>query len=83
MFLQNLRYNVKQNTTKSDDVLSLEGRTLSIVDMGKIFEPFLERHGPQDVILASDCVYMIPSLEPLCQSVYRLLMKTKDGGIFL
>ena len=41
---------------------------------------FLETHGKQDVVLAADCVYMVPSLKPLWKTIDVLL---KEDGIFV
>ena len=47
---------------------------------GRGVSAFLETHGKQDVVLAADCVYMVPSLKPLWKSIDALL---KEDGIFV
>jgi hypothetical protein len=47
---------------------------------GKAVGAFLEEHGKQDVVLAADCVYMVPSLKPLWATIDSLL---DDDGIFV
>jgi hypothetical protein len=47
---------------------------------GKDLSIFLHRYGKQDIILAADCVYMVPSLQPLWDTVDALL---SDDGVFI
>ena len=48
---------------------------------GRDLEDFVHEYGQQQVILATDCVYMTTSLQPLWQTVDALL--DKGDGIFL
>ena len=41
---------------------------------------FLHKYGKQDIILGADCVYMVPSLQPLWDTVDALL---SDDGVFI
>mmetsp|Transcript_10524 Transcript_10524/g.30782 ORF Transcript_10524/g.30782 Transcript_10524/m.30782 type:complete len:365 (-) Transcript_10524:307-1401(-) len=45
---------------------------------GKDVEQFLAKHGKQDVVLMADCVYMVPSLKPLWETIDHLL---EDDGV--
>jgi predicted nicotinamide N-methyase len=99
--LQNLRFNVQRNSHRSGDNHTNKetfppGSNISCPQLiwGKNLEQLEATYGPQDLILASDCVYMIPSLDPLWQTVDRLLakkceeapnneQKSSQQGIFL
>lgn len=76
--LENMRYNVKTN------IATDTGATCSCIKSSSVSchqliwgrqnaEAFVKRHGKQSVILGSDILYMIPSLEPLWQTVDELL----------
>lgn len=47
---------------------------------GKDLSNFLHNYGRHDIILAADCVYMVPSLQPLWDTIDALL---SDDGIFI
>ena len=74
--LDQLRDNVARNTTQSS--------TISCPQLiwGKEhgLEAFVQNYGKQQVILATDCLYMAPSVEPFFQTIQQLLEPT---GILL
>ncbi|KAG7341688.1 methyltransferase [Nitzschia inconspicua] len=78
--LQNLRFNVQWNEMSETDHAKLPAANIFCPQLiwGKNLDQFAESFGLQDVILASDCVYMVPSLEPLWQTVDRLLVRKND-----
>lgn len=83
--LENLRFNVQRNTsatTSTTSVVSQQSPNISCPQLiwGKNLDAFAKTFGKQDLILASDCVYMIPSLEPLWQTVDRLLVSNEGGS---
>ena len=73
--LRNLRYNIELN--ELDDIAKccqlIWGKERAI--------EFEKEYGKQDVILASDCVYMTASVRPLFETVSQLL--SHDDGVFL
>jgi len=76
--LQNLQTNVEANKLRE------RGSTRSIACLqliwGRGVAKFKDTHGLQDVVLAADCVYMGPSLQPLWQTLDALL---KPEGLFV
>mmetsp|Transcript_20165 Transcript_20165/g.43807 ORF Transcript_20165/g.43807 Transcript_20165/m.43807 type:complete len:242 (-) Transcript_20165:217-942(-) len=74
MVLRNLRYNVELNElgTKVSCPQLIWGKTKA-----KVFE---KEHGKQDVILATDCVYVTKSVRPLFETIAELLA---PNGVFL
>ena len=72
--LNNLQRNVETNRRKGDDSCRISCQQLI---WGRAVGTFLETHGKQDVVLAADCVYMVPSLRPLWKTIDALL--TEDG----
>lgn len=90
--LNNLRHNVdanklpcgKDNDAGDDDAVAAAATNTTIscqqLIWGRAVGAFLETHGKQDVVLAADCVYMVPSLQPLWKTIDALL---KDDGLFV
>ena len=88
--LKNLRYNAELNglsladTTNSYPSTTTNGRTiLSCPQLiwGKNHAiKFAERYGKQDVIIATDCVYIPQSVPPLFETICQLLDRS---GLFL
>lgn len=72
--LKNLQRNVETNQRRGDDSCRISCQQLI---WGRAVGTFLETHGKQDVVLAADCVYMVPSLRPLWKTIDALL--TEDG----
>lgn len=80
--LENLRYNVTLNIKNCvDGEKALVSCPQLIWGTGNNAYDFQEVYGKADVMIATDCVYMPQSLEPLWQSVNELL--EPEGGIFL
>lgn len=79
--LNNLERNVSANRLQSESSNS-NTSTISCLQLiwGRAVGPFLESHGKQDVVLAADCVYMVPSLKPLWATIDALL---EDNGVFV
>lgn len=77
--LNNLQTNVDKNQKCRS---SSSNGTISCLQLiwGKEVPTFLETHGKQDVVLAADCVYMVPSLQPLWATIDALL---EDDGVFV
>lgn len=46
---------------------------------GKNIETFENNYGKSNVLIATDCVYITQSLEPLWESIDKLLMKSTDA----
>jgi len=87
--LENLRYNISQNVDpqqhskekKSGSSQQLtEKISVHQLIWGHHLDEFMEAHGPFDVIIATDCVYITASLRPLWQTVHSLLDK---NGVFV
>jgi predicted nicotinamide N-methyase len=83
--LNNLERNVSANRwqpEKGDERSTAHSNTISCLQLiwGRAVGAFLEAHGKQDVVLAADCVYMVPSLKPLWATIDALL---EDNGIFV
>ena len=90
---------VKVDDDDDDDDVDVDGDTSTTIPTtsischqliwGKDTDNFLDRHGKQDVILAADCVYMVPSLKPLWETIDKLLKNKNDDddgdgdGIFI
>uniref|UniRef100_A0A7S3Q159 Calmodulin-lysine N-methyltransferase n=1 Tax=Chaetoceros debilis TaxID=122233 RepID=A0A7S3Q159_9STRA len=80
--LDNLRHNVNLNIkTSGDEEKSSVSCPQLVWGTGRNAYFFQEAYGTSDVLIATDCVYMTQSLEPLWQSVNELLEPV--GGIFL
>jgi len=80
--LKNMRYNVAQNGLETG-VSSSVGTSLScpqLIWSKENAEAFESEHGKQDVILASDCLYMAQSIRPLWELVNWVLV---EDGMFL
>lgn len=81
--LEQLRRNMAQNTgTQTDNDTSCPPRTMACPQLIWGTAPakdFLRVHGAADVILAADCLYMAPSVEPFFQTVHALL--ASDGRL--
>ncbi len=79
--LNNCQRNVAANQTPTSGDEGDSG-TISCQQLiwGRAVGAFLETHGTQDVLLAADCVYMVPSLKPLWKTIDALL---KEDGIFV
>lgn len=75
--LNNLQRNVDTNRSTGDDSCSISCQQLI---WGRAVGTFLENHGKQDVVLAADCVYMVPSLKPLWKTIDALLI---EDGLFV
>lgn len=77
--LKNLRFNVEQNLSAGD---SDKRPSVSCPQLiwGKDLEAFKKIHGQQDVIIATDCVYMEKALRPIWETVHQLL---KANGTFI
>ena len=89
--LSNLRYNVRKNVPRNVSCDDNEGNAKQQAQQqeeehefqlscpqhiwGKNIDTFLNQYGTSSVIIATDCVYITQSLEPLWQSVDRLLIK--------
>eukprot|EP00536_Pseudo-nitzschia_multiseries_P008392 jgi/Psemu1/305683/fgenesh1_kg.212_\ len=73
--LNNLKHNVDRNRISSDACDNGDHSTISCCQLiwGSDVEGFLVKHGKQDVVLMADCVYMVPSLKPLWETIDRLL----------
>jgi len=86
--LNNLKFNVDANRSPKrgdDDTVTPSTTTNTTISCqqliwGKAVDAFLENHGKQDVVLAADCVYMVPSLKPLWATIDALL---QDDGVFV
>jgi hypothetical protein len=90
--LNNLKHNVSANRRqpeKGDDGSNIinndatsSTNTISCLQLiwGRAVGAFLEAHGKQDVVLAADCVYMVPSLKPLWATIDALL---EENGVFV
>ena len=72
--LNNLRYNVAQNGLET--VVSCP----QLIWSKENAEAFESKHGKQDVILASDCLYIAQSIKPLWELVNHVLVR---DGLFL
>ena len=82
--LENLRYNVRQNQTSDNNINENENKanhTISCPQLiwGKNLSEFRNLYQRQSVIMASDCVYMTKSLEPLWETVHQLLDLKRDA----
>lgn len=72
--LVNCQRNVAANQNSEGDISCQQ------LIWGRGVSAFLETHGKQDVVLAADCVYMVPSLKPLWKTIDALL---QEDGIFV
>lgn len=81
--LEQLRHNVARNTkstTKNNAGVPQTACPQLIWGNHHQVQAFLKQYGPQDVVLATDCLYMAPSVEPFFQTVHKLL---KPNGTLL
>ena len=76
--LTNMKYNVDANQIGNNN----NNNTISCQQLiwGRGVGAFLKTHGKQDVVLAADCVYMVPSLRPLWKTIDALL---EENGTFV
>lgn len=74
--LERLQKNIQDNATSSETVVSC-----AQLVWGQHLNAFEEQHGKFDVIIASECMYMSPSLQTIWQTVNHLLAKV--NGVFL
>lgn len=73
--LRNLRSNMERN-----DALSLNIACPQLI-WGRDLEEFRQQYGRFQVLLATDCVYMTKSLEPLWKTAHALLEETADAVV--
>ena len=80
--LDNLRYNIEKNGVEKEANNNATDRNLHCAQLiwGRNVDEFLQIHGQYDVILAADCVYMVPSLKPLWKTIQKLIT---PGGTVL
>ncbi|VEU34413.1 unnamed protein product [Pseudo-nitzschia multistriata] len=76
--LNNMKHNVDANRSSNSSSSSSSKSNNTIACLQLIWgtthaEPILETHGKQDVVLMADCVYMVPSLKPLWETIDLLL----------
>ncbi|KAL3791030.1 hypothetical protein HJC23_003019 [Cyclotella cryptica] len=74
--LERLQKNIEQNATSSRTTVSC-----AQLVWGQNLDAFEEEHGKFDVIIASECMYMTPSLQTIWQTVNHLL--AESNGVFL
>ena len=74
--LERLQKNIEQNTISNETAVSC-----AQLVWGQNLDSFEEQHGKFDVIIASECMYMKPSLQSIWETVDHLLAKT--DGVFL
>ena len=88
--LNNLRFNVGQNidgySDENDNGGSGDSSSYPAVSVscpqhiwGNDIDNFIESYGKANVIIATDCVYIPQSLEPLWQSIDQLLLTNVDN----
>ena len=75
--LSRLRHNVRENIPNND-----KGDLVSCPQLiwGRDLEQFLNTYDHQDVVLASDCLYMKQSVKPFFETIRKLL---KPDGLFV
>jgi predicted nicotinamide N-methyase len=78
--LENLRYNVGRNINRSTANSCRINIACPQLIWGKDLNVVTDRYGKQNLMMASDCVYMVPSLKPLWETVNALLV---DDGVFV
>ena len=82
--LDNLRFNVSQNiesySNENGDVHSSSAVSISCPQhiWGNNIDDFIKVHGKANTIIATDCVYIPQSLEPLWQSIDQLLLDVDE-----
>ena len=92
--LNTLRYNVEQNfhNDNDDDKDADDTKTTTKIVCpqliwGKALSQFQYQYGKADIILATDCIYMPQSLQPMWKTVDELLLNadtsTVTQGIFI
>jgi len=83
--LTNLRYNIELNGLQLADAATLKSSNATISCPQLIWGKnhaikFAEQYGKQDVIVATDCVYIPQSVSPLFETINELL---DPSGLFL
>lgn len=83
--MKNLRYNVELNGLQLADAATLKSSNATISCPQLIWGKnhaikFAEQYGKQDVLVATDCLYISQSVYPLFETANELLEKT---GLFL
>lgn len=78
--LDNLRYNIENNGVKKE-ANDAPDRDLHCAQLiwGRDVDEFSQVNGRYDVILAADCVYMVPSLKPLWETIKKMI--TPEGTV--
>lgn len=78
--LDNLRYNISENSVRNEEI-STE-RTLDCAQLiwGRELDEFSKENGRYEVIIAAECLYMLPSLKPLWETVQKCLT---PSGVFM
>ena len=76
--LDNLRYNIGENNLNRVDNTRVVECTQLI--WGRDVDKFSETNGRYDVMIAAECLYMVPSLKPLWETVQKLL---SPSGVFI
>ena len=77
--LNNLRFNVHRNLMGDAESSDCPIECPQLI-WGKNLDEYEKQFGKQDVIIGADCVYMPSSLEPMWQTVDKLLEKS---GLFI
>jgi len=93
--LTNLRYNAEQNGLKLVDAATNYNSTSTTEDARTTIScpqliwgknhaiNFAKQYGTQDVIIATDCVYIPQSVPPLFETIHQLLDNNKSSSVFL